>query len=382
MITPDELFDKALRLYPNAIEAWLANDEKFFPYIVRANTTIPHCYDEAKEQFQLLRAGSKQATGSGYSIHWETRKLRKHGEQACVSRITIDSLDDLLTWIGKQSEFKRLDRCFRKLREQCPHLIEWTTRNWRHILEFDAVLDDLLMVVNYLRDHPRPQCYFRELPLPVSTKLIEEHSKLLAEWLDILLPVSAIDYSYSRDQFAGRYGFRKRRDHYLMRLLDESLLGELQCPGNELSMPLETLASLPIRDTRILIVENKTNLLTLPPRSRTVALGGLGNSVSQLFTIPWLATNELHYWGDIDLYGFFILSLLRQRMPHTKSLMMDIGTLQQMQSLVAVVNQSLPHEPEHLLADEVEAFIQCREHHWRLEQERIPQGYVIQSILN
>lgn len=39
-------------------------------------------------------------------------------------------------------------------------------------------------------------------------------------------------------------------------------------------------------------------------------------------------------------------------------------------------------EPEHLLAAEVEAFIQCREHHWLLEQERIPQGYVIQSILN
>ncbi len=380
MITPDELYDKAQRLYPKAIEAWLGGDASFFPQSIRANTDLPDDHVEAIRQVDAIRQGSKEKAGNGYSIDWQARKLRKHGTQRLPNGFFVESLSDLLGWIGKQAEFRRLERSFRVIRERCPQLIEWSVRNWRRLLEVESYLDDLLLVTIYLRDHPRPNCFPRELPLPVSTKLIEQNSRLLAEWLDTVLPDIAIDHNFSRDKFAKRYGFRERSAHYLVRLLDESLTIELQCPGTEFSLPLETISRLQVNDTRVIIVENKTNLLTLPTQLRTIAMGGLGYSIAMFFDIAWLATNELYYWGDLDVDGFRILANLRDRFPQTQSLMMDTVTLQKFRSAITSGNQAMFDCPTCLNEDEREAFEACCLHNWRLEQEHIPQSHVVEIL--
>ncbi len=380
MITPDELYDKAQRLYPKAIEAWLSGDASFFPYLIRANTDLPDDHVEAICQVDALRQSSKEKNGNGFSIQWQERKLRKHGAQRLPTGFFVESLSDLLIWIGKQTEFRQLERSIRTVRERCPRLIDWSIRNWRRLLEVESFLNDLLMVTLYLRDHPRPKCFPRELPLPVSTKLVEQNQKLLAEWLDIVLQDTAIDHNFGRDRFAKRYGFREPSDHYLIRLLDEALMAKLQCPGSEFSLPLETLSRLPVQNSRVLIVENKTNLLTLPSLPGTIAMGGLGYSVAMFFGITWLATNELYYWGDLDVDGFRILANLRDRFSQTQSLMMDTAMLQQFRSIVSTGNSSIFECPACLNETEREAFESCCKQNRRLEQEHIPQSHVVEIL--
>jgi hypothetical protein len=71
------------------------------------------------------------------------------------------------------------------------------------------VADDvagMLLVVDYLREHPRPGVFARELPLPLDTKFVERNQRILREWLDIVLPPHAI--RADERHFERRYGLR------------------------------------------------------------------------------------------------------------------------------------------------------------------------------
>ena len=147
-------------------------------------------------------------------------------------------------------------------------------------------------------------------------------------------------------------------------------------------MPLATLASLPVQDARVIIVENKINLLTLPPLHRAVALGGLGEGVSQLFKIPWIEQLPVSYWGDIDVKGFQILAQVRRQWPQTRSFMMDSATLDDFADLV-IPGTAYPAQtvcPDELNSTESATFERCRDECLRLEQERIPQAAVNERL--
>ncbi len=176
--------------------------------------------------------------------------------------------------------------------------------------------------------------------MAISTKLIEQNTGLLSVWLDQLLPADAIDFGFERQQFVGRYGFRSVDDQLWLRILDQDLLAELHCPGSELALPRATLAGLPVRDVEVVIVENKINLLTLPPRRRTLALGGLGRAVSQLYRVDWLNTLPINYFGDIDVEGLQMLAHVRNNWPQTRSWMMDLATLEEFRELIILATAS------------------------------------------
>ena len=139
-----------------------------------------------------------------------------------------------------------------------------------------------------------------------------------------------------------------------------------------MSLPLSVLAAFPIRDAEAIIVENKFNLLTLRPRHRTIGLGALGRAVSELRAVPWLATVPITYWGDLDVEGFQILSALRAAFPHTRSLLMDVATINRYRSIAGAGTGSIFSVPAHLTADELLAFEICLQENLRIEQERIP----------
>lgn len=380
MITPQEIREKADRLYPKAIAAWLADELDFFPRLIPANTEPSKVHIEAIQEVQRLQSGSKEQRGFGYSITWENRKSRTHGEQRFPQSIFFDSLDDLLRLINKQTEFRRLERCIVSIRNRLPALQEWGDRHWKRVIAIEPMIEELIQVVEYLLQNPRPGCFPRELPLAISTKAVEQNQVLLSEWLDLALPPSSIRWEYTRAQFAERYGFRSRRDHFLVRVLDEKLLDELRFPGLELSLPIETIASLLVENVTVMIVENKTNLLTLPMQERTIAIGGLGHGISQFFDVSWFEKNTIQYWGDLDTDGFLILAALRRRFPKVQSLMMDQNTLDKFASLATSGNGQTPEAPEELTDKELRAFLSVRENNRRLEQERIPQSYVLELL--
>ena len=129
-----------------------------------------------------------------------------------------------------------------------------------------------------------------------------------------------------------------------------------------------------------MIVENKVNLLTLPPIRRGIGLGGLGNSVVLLRYLPWLSNIPIVYWGDIDIEGFEILSLLRAIFPTTRSFMMAIGVLDRWRTLIVLGTNRQRDIPANLTEAEREVYLRCRDGNLRLEQERIPQDAVLNGV--
>lgn len=378
MITPDEIHDKAKRLYPKFVSAWLQSESNFFPCSLAANKKVSDDYSSASTEIQQLRRSSKEVVGYGYSVRWELRRTRRFGEQNFPAEIFFETADDLLRYIGKLTEFKQLTQRIEIVRQQQPCLENWLQAHWKQLLTLDVDVKDLLKVVGYLREHPRPNCFPRELPLSISTKLIEAHEKLLAEWLDLVLSPECIASEFSHRQFAKRYGFRESEPHYIVRVLDPELMRELSFPGCEISLPLDTLTALRLLNVHVVLVENKINLLTFPYLQRGIALGGLGHGIEVLLRMPWLKTNRVTYWGDIDIEGLSILSRLRERYPHVQSILMDDVCLERWESLWIRGNESLLEQPMFLEAGEGRAFVRCRESNVRLEQERIPQAEILQ----
>lgn len=383
MITSEQIREKTKRLFGKAVKSWLAGElDAFFPYRMPANLTPAQNHADAIAEVDALRAASKTSMGYGYRIEWVTRRSRTHGLNDFPDAIMIDSMGDLVRLSGHGQPWQRLQIAVETLLDRQPALAGWLTRstNWKVLIEVADELNDLLSIVDYLVTHPRPDCFARELPIPVSTKLIENHRRRLAIWLDIVLTHEAIDFRYGHDAFEPRYGLRYARPHYLLRVLDEEVQREVGLPFDELSLPAESLSKLAVDRVRVLIVENKVSLLALPQLPRTLALGGLGNGVTELSSITWLNATDLWYWGDLDADGFVILNRLRRVLPQVRSLMMTERTVEQFIALATTSNGADAKPLDLLIAEELRCYHHLCETNTRIEQEHLPMKAVLASL--
>jgi hypothetical protein len=246
------------------------------------------------------------------------------------------------------------------------------------LLQLASEVEGLVEVAGVLKKHPRPDCFVRELPLSVDTKFIEGHKSVLRQWLDVLLPAHTI--RADEDHFERRFGLRYAEPQLLVRFLDPVLQAELGFPCDVLSLPLQTLSDLPVREAKIIIVENKVNLLTLPQLPRHIGLGGLGRAISLLRYAQFMARTPVTYWGDLDVEGFEILSSLRSFCPHAKSLWMDHSAIDHWRDLRVAGSGREPAIPAHLTDAERAAFDVCDRENLRIEQERLPQAEVIAAM--
>lgn len=381
MITPLQIQEKAKRLYPKFVKSWLAREE-LFPRRVSADLNLPKDLADAKRAVDLLRSSAKQSRGKGYSILWESRKSRSHGLNGFPAAINIETQNDLLYLAEATKEFAVLESAVATFRRQRPELEAWLqeSTHWKDLLNSAGHLDELLLVTQYLLDYPRPDCFAREIPLPVSTKLIEENKKLLAAWLDLLLPANQIDFRFDREDFEARYGLRYVRHHILLRVLDTVLQEQIGLPFPELSLPADFVGQLRPNKPIVFVVENKVNLLTLSRVSSGIAIGGLGKAVSLLRDIAWLKDATIYYWGDLDVEGFEMLSQFRAMFEQTKSLLMDMETLSSHNDLAIGWPNKPRFTPTRLTESEQAAYEHLLRNGLRLEQERIPQSDVVAAL--
>jgi len=369
MINPDEIKKKARALYRKLVIAEI-NDQELFPLRVPANRRAPAKHSAAREAIELLRSRSKERTGTGYSVEWQEKNSAKHGRNPFPKSIYFESQQDYLDFVGKKSEFKDLSRAICTLKQRLPALTDWMRSNVAALTESSAIVDGLIEVVDYFADHPRPNRYARQLPLSVDTKFIEQNSKILSQWLDLVLPPESI--KADEKAFARRYGLKAVEPHILIRLLDDSLRSELEVPWTEFSLPARKLSSLSVTDCQIFIVENKLNIFTLETASRSIVLGGLGMGVSLLREISWIQGNSVTYWGDLDVEGFEILSQLRIFCPDAKSFLMDAKAIKEYRRLSVPKKPRDIKEPNNLMPEELAGFQICRRDNLKIEQERIP----------
>lgn len=378
MLTPEEIRRKALRAY-RAYLAAVVEDRPFFPHDLRFGKTLPRGdYHRFAAQREALLHASKATQGAGYTVELAPRTTRRYGEQHLPARIGFDTEADFLTFIGKTQEATRFREALARTRERMPALLPLLARRPHAVLPYLDVWDDLLHVCAYLRAHPRPGCYLRELPVAVHTKFVEAHTGILKSLLDAVLPEDAVHPAETR--FEQRYGLRYDEPVVRLRLLDERLRARLGLPVSDLSTPISEFARLPWGGLRAVIVENKMTFLTLPALSGSIALWGGGFQAGLLRAAAWLCNGPLLYWGDLDAHGFMILSQLRAAFPHVEALLMDRATLDAFRAFVVPGTPVDVHALPHLTPDEHALFTALARDTLRLEQERIPQAYVAHAL--
>jgi hypothetical protein len=329
-------------------------------------------------RFEAVRAWSAElAATPRVRLEWQEIRHRVQGTQRLPASAWIDCIEDVLALLGKQGEWDRFAALVRDTRQAQPDLLPWLERRPLQALELAGDWARLLAVVQWLKDHPRPGIYLRQVDLPgVHTKFIESHRSVLAELLDLALPPQAIDATRTGvAQFAGRYGFLEKPVRLRFRVLDPQLQVVCGVASPDVTLDAESFSRLRPAVRRVFITENETNFLAFPLVPESIVLFGAGYGWEALARSAWLNDCTLYYWGDIDTHGFAILDQLRGHFAHVVSFLMDRQTLDAHEAVWGREATPVMSDLHRLTADERALYDVLRDNRirtgLRLEQEQI-----------
>jgi hypothetical protein len=381
MITPDDIRKKAMARYIPFLRN-LAEGIPFSKLVITGDKSYSRSsWIDFQSEIQAIISQSKEKKKYGYTLEFQQVKTKYLGLQDLPKLISFDSQSDFLLFLGKEQEVENFEKDVSLVTTAFPELAGWINRNPGKIIGYHGKWDSILKICQYFRQNPRPGLYIRELPVPVHTKFVEQHQAILRELLDTIIT----DYiNPGENQFERRFNLKYREPQIRFKILDKSISLQFFSGIDDLAIPLSSFEALNLPLKKVLVVENKTNLfttLTLPFMQDTMAVFGEGNAVLNLGHTPWLSEMEILYWGDIDVHGFEILSRLRAFFPHTRSVLMDKATFDR---FFEHDSGAVSGNPSHLNLsyDERNLYDLLKANNWRLEQEKIPQCYVIDFFQN
>lgn len=336
------------------------------------------------DRFDAVRAWAGTVTAMSHvRFDWREWAHRVQGRQRLPVAAFVDSLADALAIVGEVKAAATFRVLWDETAAVQPAILPWLLHRPLAALGLADRWSPLLAVVGWLRAHPRPAIYVRQLDVPgVDSKFVEANRGVLAEWLDLALPADAIAAAATGStQFARRYGFRDKPVRIRFRPLDATLPGLPGCGAfPDVTLDAASFAGLRLPVERVFVTENEINFLAFPPVARAMVVFGGGYGWEALAQARWLADCDVHYWGDIDTHGFAILDRLRGHFPHVESFLMDRATLLAHRPHWGEEREPIRGDlarltvPERALYDELR-FDRIREH-LRLEQERIGYGWV------
>jgi hypothetical protein len=322
-------------------------------------------------------------------IVWREFNHRVLGANAVPDELWLDTPEQALALIGQQKAAHRFTVLRQNTREFDAVIFE-AIAPWleKRPLTALALVDEwprLLLVLAWVRAHPRPGIYLRQMDLPgVDSKFIEMHRGVLAELLNLTLPPEAMYTSATGIAgFARRYGFKDKPLRIRLRLLDPTLAllpGEGDADITFTQAAFENLGVALPGVSRVFITENEVNFLAFPPVANSLVIFGAGYGFDMLAQAQWMHQRPIHYWGDIDTHGFAILDQLRAHFPHVQSLLMDEATLMAHADHWGDEPQPVLRDLPRLTAQEGEVYNLLRDNRLRprlrLEQEHIGFGWV------
>lgn len=316
------------------------------------------------------------------------RELRHRviGGNTVPDEVWIDDLESALEWIGKQREARTIRAAVDLAQRREPSLLDWMSRHASEVLRIGADWPKLLDVVDWLRHHPRPGIYLRQIDLPgVHTKFIEGYRGVLGELLDIAVPSAVADAEATGIvNFSRRFGFMDKPSRVRFRLLDCRLRVMPAGRDQDVTVSSDTFAGLDLPIRRVFVTENETNYLAFPPVPDSVVLFGSGYGFEMLRATDWLRRCEVLYWGDIDTHGFAILDQLRATHPHVTSFLMDRQTLLAHRELWGTEESQERRDLTRLTSEEGSLFDDLRDNRIglrvRLEQERVGFGWLMAAL--
>ena len=329
---------------------------------------------------------AKPAGGLGYELYQQRVNTRtSQAWQTIPHEAVFHTPADLFAFLGKTREATQFQRDAALILARQPQLRPWLLRHVALVVEYAGQWDNLTRVGEFflkLAQEPSdvPRYYLRELRIEgVHTKFIEQHTRPLRLLLDELLPSTVL--RPQENNFLRRYGLREPEPLIRFRVLDEQLSRQLPFQLDDLTILVSKFGRLDFPCDVVLIVENLTTFLALPPLLKTVAVWGKGFQVNVLAAAQWLQARQLLYWGDLDTAGLQILHQLRGHFPHTQALLMDAATLYrytQYHTTVSAARQS--EEVFNLTSTEQELYLHLATHKIRLEQEHIPLWELIEAF--
>ncbi|EPG74959.1 PF09983 family protein [Leptospira fainei serovar Hurstbridge str. BUT 6] len=381
MISFEEIRKKSLSYYNKILFHSILRIDSF-PWEIPTGKVEPAELIRNPSLLEEIKEGSKERKEFGFRLVSVQRETRKFGMQTLPVKIVFDSEDDFLAFLNKRDEFKDFRSECERILAKIPQLKDWLSKNPLTVVEQTGKWEDLLSVCEYFLKNPKPNLYIRELPIRVSTKFIEENKAVLRSLLDFLIP-EHIDRE-GRD-FESRYGLKKAEASVRLRILDAEI-SEKYCGGlTDISIPVSDFLNLRLGECkRVFILENKTNFaniynfLSFPKLSNAIAIFGQGFGLGVLKDCVWLKGMEILYWGDLDVQGFEILSVLRSQYPQTKSFLMDKEVFLKFRNFAVDGAHSKFLKLQNLTEAESETwnFLRTLDSKNRLEQERIPHDYV------
>jgi hypothetical protein len=332
-------------------------------------------FDEVRHWIRELESERR------YAIEWREINHRLLGRNRVPARIVVPGEREALELIGKTDDAARFRSLAAITLEKLPELGAWLAQRPLTALQNAVDWECILAVLVWFRGHPRSGLYLRQLDIAgVDTKFIETRKPLLAELLDIVLPPLDQCATAPRN-FEQRYGLASKPSQIRFRILD----ARLAIHGlTDLAVPAREFAGLDLPVERVFITENEINGLAFPAVPGSLVIFGLGYGLDRLAEVRWLHERALHYWGDIDTYGFHILDRLRALFPNAQSFLMDRETLVEHASLW--VREGNPYDGELLRLNPAERALydDLRRNRLgdrvRLEQERIPYGWLERAL--
>jgi hypothetical protein len=284
--------------------------------------------DELLHRFEEVRkwaAAFEADADRSLEIEYRTVGGRHVGANRIPARVRVPDFASLVSVLGTAGEVRDLDQLIARTRSEMPSLAAWAADHPLVVLDHRAVWSRVLATVEWIAGRDTRRTYVRQIDVEgVDTKFVERHQKLLSELLPLVLSPERIDLT--EVEFARRFRFLNKPLYTRLRLLDARL--SPFPPGvSEVSLRTDELADIDIGASTVFVVENEVTYLALPSIPRGVAVFGSGFASAGLAGLPWLSDREVVYWGDIDSYGFDILSRLRNHLPQVRSVLMDRETL-------------------------------------------------------
>ncbi len=329
---------------------------------------------ELGEMFADVRAWHEELRSIRHArIEYRTVNHRQVGANDVPFAVWIDTIEDAATIVsGAGTELASFRHLVDETADRAPAVLSVLGAVPFECIGAAADWSRLLDVADWLRTHPRPGIYLRQMDIPgVDTKLVERHRRLMIRILDALLADTAIDGDTG--DLSRRYGFRSKPRLVRFRSLDPAArLGPVAL--HDVTLPAAELAAVE-PPSIVFITENEINFLAFPEIGDGFVVFGAGSGLEHLAAVPWLHDRPVWYWGDIDTHGLAILDQLRRVVPSARSLLMDLPTLLAHRDYWAVEPSPVGRDLPLLNDDEREVYEALRSGRFgnrvRLEQERI-----------
>ena len=368
---PDQLRTWAEKKYATNHRSWLGFADEAPPGLALGfptdppNEAVAAADPAASAAWVQSWTDFERSAPADVEVQWSTRRWAGFGTQRLPVRVAVRSPTAVAALAGQRRSWQRLlDRA---------DLLQAAWLDREHIagalpgmaaklarLE-DADLPRLIATVNWFLANPESGLLARQVPVEgVDTKWLERHTDLVRRLVVALGGDRAL-------------GLRVEPRRFRVRVFDGSELTDFTAPAAE-------LAALSWAPQYVLLVENRDSMAPLSALPGVVAVHAQGLAAPELAVVGWIAHARVLYWGDLDSHGFRILSLVRQVLPGTESLLMDRATLTRFAALAGVEPVPFRADIGYLTPEESATLRVLRQGDLRLEQERIPWPHVVHTI--